>query len=360
MRFVAVAALFLGLAWSGNAHAFPELVRHGYANCVSCHVNVGGGGVLTEYGREISREILSTWGAESEAALGWGLVRKPEWLEATALFRGLQVVQSRPATTGRPAEIEGRAVLMQADLEVAAKARGFTAVAAAGYQDDRQGSRSSILSRRHFLSYQATDELSFRAGRFYPVYGLMIADHQRRIRRGLGWDQGAETYAFDASWVGEQFSGFAALSLGQNLDRPEDRAGVFTGEWFFGNRFKAGLSAQLGRRKLLGPHVALGFTPHFFYLGEADLLQEPSGTRGLVQYQKLSWELFQGFHLFGVQEFSRGNFAASSSTSFQYGPGIQWFPRPHFELTLSWEWLRFPGLPALDSSLGLAMLNVYL
>ena len=54
---------------SRPSHAFPEMVRHGYANCITCHISPDGGGVLTAYGRSLSREVLSTWGAEGEAVL---------------------------------------------------------------------------------------------------------------------------------------------------------------------------------------------------------------------------------------------------------------------------------------------------
>ena len=49
------------------ALAFPGSVRWGYANCSTCHFNVAGGGILTPYGRQLSRELLSTWGGEREA-----------------------------------------------------------------------------------------------------------------------------------------------------------------------------------------------------------------------------------------------------------------------------------------------------
>jgi hypothetical protein len=204
----------------------------------------------------------------------------------------------------------------------------------------------------------ANDELSFRVGRFYPVFGLMPAEHQLAIRSRLGWDQGQESYNLEGAWIGEKFSFFGAAVLGKQLDE-SDHAGVFTGEYFFKDRFKVGASIQVGERFLAGPHLNLGITPHLFYLAEVDF-QKQSGVTGVAQYQKLSWEIFQGFHLFGVQEFSRSNFLSSSTVTTQYGPGIQWFPRPHFEFQLSWEWVQVPAIPALDSNLGLAMINFYL
>ena len=93
------------------AWAFPEMVRHGYANCLTCHSSPGGGGVLSAYGREISRELLSTWGIGKESEFAWGVVPTPEWLDLSLQYRGLQLI----SLTER--ELIGRWIPMQADLE---------------------------------------------------------------------------------------------------------------------------------------------------------------------------------------------------------------------------------------------------
>src|SRR5262245_58441207 len=51
MRPVAVALLVLAV--SAPAYALPNMIRLGYANCVSCHVAPQGGGLLNAYGRGI-------------------------------------------------------------------------------------------------------------------------------------------------------------------------------------------------------------------------------------------------------------------------------------------------------------------
>ena len=61
-----IAALCPLVVSTNNSWAFPEMVRHNYSNCSSCHVSPSGGGVLTQYGRELSSAILSIWGAENE------------------------------------------------------------------------------------------------------------------------------------------------------------------------------------------------------------------------------------------------------------------------------------------------------
>jgi len=49
------------------AHAYPEMARAGYVNCNSCHISVNGGGILNDYGRELSKEELAVWKSKDES-----------------------------------------------------------------------------------------------------------------------------------------------------------------------------------------------------------------------------------------------------------------------------------------------------
>ena len=116
-------ALLLTLSlFSLRAHGFADMVRHGFPNCISCHTSATGGGLLTEYGRSISAELLSTWRSPGEERFDYAM--KPSEVVSlggdlrTALFQ-----QNR--ATVRSTKI----LLMHADVEAGVTLGPVTAVA---------------------------------------------------------------------------------------------------------------------------------------------------------------------------------------------------------------------------------------
>src|SRR5262249_46579308 len=123
------------------ARAFPGSVRWGYANCSTCHYNVAGGGILTSYGRQLSRELLSTWGGEREPEFAYGKPPLPSWLAL-----GGDVEYLVASAHGNPVR------LLQADLEAAVTHRRLLAVATIGPDTDAAHAMGrGAISRRHYL-----------------------------------------------------------------------------------------------------------------------------------------------------------------------------------------------------------------
>src|SRR6185437_15537198 len=90
-----------------------------------------------------------------------------------------------------------------------------------------------------------------------------------------------------------------------------DKGVAATGAMALGDSSKAGYSAFFGtenskNRELTGPYALLGFTKHFYFLGEADLqfTQPPgsSSTKGVVSYERLGYEAIQGLHFYWMQQ----------------------------------------------------------
>lgn len=321
--------LLLGLVLSTGAFAFPEMVRHGYQRCDVCHVSPDGGGTVTAYGRALSKEVLSTWGAETEADYAYGLVTLPEWLALGGDVRFAQV--HLDTSTVRA----GRSILMQADVEGAVTKGKFTVDATFGYQTE-------FLSRRHFVQYKADDHWSFRAGRFQKAFGVHVPDHILEVRKGLGWDEGTETYNLEAAYFTEGGEVFATAQLGRP-DKPslnEEKGAVLRGALNFGDRTKVGLSYFYGSRTgqsrhVGGPYAIVGFGTHAFLLAEIDLQNQKTGATsatGAASYLRFGYEPIQGLVPYVSHEYSQSDFSNGNTRRVLYTGGLQWFPRPHFEL----------------------------
>src|SRR5262245_48504464 len=220
-------ALVLVLAAAPVARAFPGSVRWGYANCSTCHYNVAGGGVLTPYGRQLSRELLSTWGGEREAEFAYGSTPLPAWL---ALGGDLEYLAADSAFR-----------LVQADLEAAATAGPVLAVATIGRHTDAVDPMGDgVMSRRHYLQLSAGPSLSVRGGRFSPNYGVWSGDASIATWKGLGLDQ--DSYNVEANWVSERWSASLTGILASTDGRPAERGIASTVGVFFGGKRKVWLS----------------------------------------------------------------------------------------------------------------------
>ncbi len=338
-------ALFNGFIPTA-AWAFPELVRHGYNNCVTCHVSPSGGGLLSEYGRELSREVLSTWGEEGESRFAYGLFQPPEWLNLGGDVRSLTL----RSESSSGANIQNT-FLMQADLEAAITMREkLSVVGTFGKLDSELFEGQDLwISRRHYLLLRPADEISVRAGKFSKNYGINTAEHAISIKQGLAMDQGTETYNLELGWLGEKYSFSATGVLGRPDDEELQREKGFTasGNMFFSEKMRVGGSYlygtnDLANRHLIGPWATLAFTEHLYWLAELDVQRNfgasfTDAQWGFVDYQKLGFEVVKGLHFFGTQEFSKLNFKDPTGRTMTFGLGLQFFPRPHFEFTGSWE-----------------------
>ena len=357
LTFLSVAPLY----------SFPEMVRHGYPNCISCHVSPNGGGLLTQYGRGLSREVLSTWGSESEVSFLYGKITPPEWLNLGGDFRAVQTYMNSPALE------QAKLIFMQADIAAAASYKKFQLVASLGRQEPSTSNLSggTIISRQHYLNFRPTDELSFRAGKFQSAFGINTAEHIISIKRGLQWDEGSETYNVEAAWLSQDTDLFVTAILGRpdasNLNLESGlavRASVSLAE-----KHKVGASyyygsGPRGNRHVLGPYAILGFSPRFFVLGELDFqkntLSSGISRWGLVSYLKVDYEFLQGLHGYLTGEILKADLSAPNTTTETYGLGVQFFPRPHLEANAMFLKQRMPSVSDGFSDFLWLLLHFYL
>lgn len=345
MRFFAAGIFFLvGL----KSWAFPDLIRHGYSSCLACHVSISGGGVLSEYGKELSREVLSTWGTERESKTLYGIVEFPENVAVGGDVRWLQFAQENPN------ESRGRFFTMQADIEAALFFDKLTVAGTFGQKI--VGDEKSFFSHRHFASYMYDDKFAFRFGRFYPEYGIYQPNHRRFVRQFFDFDQYQETYNLEGTYTTEKFNLFATGILGRiDVDsgstdpevlaerRPSGIALALNYFWLekhrLGASYKSGSLDDVSYNQI-ALYTILGFTKRFYLLAEYDMragefsLGSDDRTASLAQ---LTWEVVQGWNLYFLQETYHQEAAGSILDFTGYGVGLQIFPRPHWELVFEYQ-----------------------
>lgn len=326
-----------------NAHAFPEMVRHHYVNCNSCHVSPNGGGLLTEYGRGMASEILSTWNYENESLFLHGAIKPdkiPKAVNVGGDIRTLQV--HRESRNVR----EGRFILMQSSFEAGITAGPVTAVAAFG-KPNRENHIEPEFTRFYVLA-NATETLQFRVGRFLPPFGLNLPHHTLPTRQSLGFGYDSERNTMEAHWNGEQWHGAFSASQSRLQSRlaENERAASFQLERFFNDSHRIGASTWSGesdrQKRWLGSlHGILGFTEHLYLLTELTLQSKKNKTagaqreEGLYHFGRLGYEIAKGVHLLALEEFSKSNLKVTKSQFLSLGVGALWYPRPHFELELA-------------------------
>lgn len=328
------------------AFGYPENIRHGYVNCTTCHVSPNGGGILTPYGRSLSREVISTWGTEAETKWMY-FVEPPDWLNLGGNIRWIQTRKDTPTYR------QDRFILMQADFEAAATYDKFSFVGTLGRSEfDRPKTVGEFLvSHRHYLMYKHSDEITFRAGRFLQAFGLAVGDHTVVTRRTLGFDQNRETYNVEASYIGEKYDLYVTLNLGR-IDQPSykrERGASVRGSMQTNEKYKYGLGYYFGHnensdRQLFGPYALVALIKPLVFLQETDFIRTASGSGadywGLAHYAKLDFEPIQGLHFFLMEDFYRGDFRNALTVTNSFGAGIQFFPRPHFELIAQFQRMK--------------------
>lgn len=335
------------LLLSGVAQGFPETVRHGYVNCGVCHVSLSGGGTLTPYGRNLAGEFMATWSKENEGAPLHDTVKKlPENLLVGGGFRSVQTYTDTPKFT------QGRYFMMQADLDLGWSTESFAFDASYGLDinSPETGDDDKWVSARHYVVANINENFSVRAGKFVKNYGLNIPNHTVQIKRGLGWDEGTETYNAEFNYVTENYVlNFTGIAGRPDDDKVDSEKGfAISAQWLhLKPSFRVGASYFSGRasddtdREIFGPNFIWGVSQRVYLTGEYDWVRVAPATgeliEGYVTYNKVGCEIFRGFDLTLTHEMKKNDRKENELTFQGYGPGLVWQPRPHFMLMGEWQ-----------------------
>jgi hypothetical protein len=348
------------------AKGFPEMVRYGVASCGSCHISPNGGGIVSPYGRELSSEFLRMSGGGGESSsngitpneetdtLGdfdflHGAVGLPDWLNIGGDFRAISTSYRAPDVNYQKNK------LTQADVEMALTFDRLDIVATGGRLEKSTEAGVEFISRRHYVALKPSEDILFRAGRFFPAYGIGTPEQDIGIKRDLGWGPEQETYNLEMSYFQDRYELIVAGIFGRP-DKPDLRReeGFSTKAIFHvQDTYSIGLNLYQGKnqsteRRVFGAYGLLGFTSQLVLLTEVDF-QELHAIgkitpvqKGRVIYNKLSYEVSQGLNLIASGEQSHLDLTRPSMLQNTIGVGIQAFPIPHLEFQLQYQKIRDP------------------
>lgn len=343
---IRVFLIFLSFFFSNSLWAFPENVRHGYFNCTACHVSPSGGGVLTPYGRSLSAEVMSTWGTAKQSGMFFTdneeESQNPPWFRSQLMLRGVQTRRNTPSVD------KAQFIPMQADYEFGVDQEKYALIASIGYRSSNPSISKDLnqfFSRKHFGLYRANDNLTIRAGKFMFSFGLNGPDHITATRRGLGWDQGSESYNLEASYLTEKSSSIFTLLTDSPSENSvtKDKGFAVNQSFLLKEDSKVGISGFQGgqtlyERTVIGPYWIYAFSKNMYLDSELFYQQKrikasSNSQSGYATFHRLGYEYRKGLILFA--QFDRSFLDTSDETSKydNYGPGIQWLPYPHFEMT---------------------------
>ncbi len=289
------------------------MLTKNYPSCTSCHASPTGGGILTNYGRSQSGEILSTFNYEP-------LPEFPEWFGLGADIRWLNV--SRDTKDYKYSKL----FFMQTQAEVMLKPiKGLSIVATAG----KYGEDDEYQYRRNYILLDVTDSVHFRAGRFNYAYGLNVADHTAFIHPG----EGSEVYAFESHTNSRWYNLFATFIGGSSRNINGSHKGYELSEGEDGYALRGDivfLSSSVGYSYSDYINVRRGPFASFSVFDSYILFQLDSGEEGKRFFSELGKEVYKGVTL-------AGGYQAKPKVD-KFEAKINWFPVQHLELLFQYDY----------------------
>lgn len=331
------------------AEAYPEMIRHGYTHCASCHFNPAGGGVLTAYGRSISAEVLSRWNYKGEERIFHGALSKnaSQWIqgekESSLILGGdLRYIQSHHENASMRRR---KSFLMQADAEVGAKWKNLLLLATFGQEKTTNSDRYRF--RKAAAVASINESATLKVGRAQPNLGLMVSEHFLSSRS----DSGLHPLEYkDIAEVQANFENFGIVAGAEQSpyekrkETAAERGYYLQGEYIV-DTFKFGLHYWNRRsdtftRERYGAHALLGISPKWAVLTDWQFQQQLLAGRqrewGVFASGKITYEPFKGLWLSAWGDYSQRNLEDNDTSRQRFGPGFQFFPRPHLEIQALW------------------------
>lgn len=194
LTVLTIAAL---LSASAVAEAYPQFQFSLDAErCGACHLSPSGGGLLNDLGRDEAGSTVSA-GGDGRFLHGWW--QPPGWLNLggdARLAAGDKQLAGRNERLAFPMQLDVQARVAAGPVSVS-----LTTGVRGGARDPSPPLVERLASREHYVAYERGDVYA-RAGRFFPVFGLRLADHTAYVRRFLGFGLLEEPYAAELAYLG--------------------------------------------------------------------------------------------------------------------------------------------------------------
>jgi len=353
MNLRLAALVGLGLAVSAvPAGAEPVFLARQYARCTTCHFSPTGGGLLTPYGRSLTREELSTMGRGHSTAPASGPDGEQAFLYGLLGSRlgNLSLgIDLRPGhlDVRFPGGQEKRDLLMNAEITAAYRAKGWTVYGELGRQP-LQAEGTRVDSFEHWVGYQSKKGFGFRAGRFLPAYGVHFSDHTAFNRRPLGLDTFDQVYGLELSHTTDRHLVQLTASPGRadsiiDNDGTRGFVGAARVQIDVSTRTVLVASGLFHDKSDVNPRdgsagLAFGFSPirrlTIWTEGDAQWQQGLPGAPSYVLVNETGFEVYRGVWL-KISPQLRTDFGDTSGGTIRWVFELNLLPRTHWNVDLS-------------------------
>jgi len=350
------------LILSLRVNAFVENTTKGYANCMACHISPSGGGVLTDYGRSLSAELMSTWkvkkGFENPF---YGAIKNTENIKFGGQYRVIQVHAQNDQIKVK------KQFTMQNNIELAVKYLKTFFVGTIGRKEgpSETPEKGEFLSERHFALWETSEDTRLRIGKFRQHFGINHPNHTRFVKSNLGFGSNSESYNLEFTkfydW-GELNTSVGIGDFFEDVDQDNnDRNFIFNFTHYLEGKSRVGLSFLRGKNNLLkrsvyGVNAVHPITKKISLRSEIDLEKRNQITNarydktinGLYGDHQLGYQLFKGTLGYFIFEHSQENLSDSETQVNSPGLGLQLLPIPHVEFQLEYQRRQYksdPGNP---------------
>ena len=357
LLFVVIALIF-----SAQVFSYVENVSKGYPNCMACHISPSGAGILTDYGRSLSSELMSTWKvSENFSKPYYGALHNTEHMKFGGQMRAIQVFAENDQIKLK------KQFIMQNNAEFAIHYMNTFFVGTIGTQEgpDETEGKGEFLSERHYALWDVSDESKVRVGKYRQPFGINHPNHTRFVKNSLGFGSNSETYNIEFMSFFEWGELNTSISFGEK-DKDEHtsqqtRNAILNLTHYLQGSSRLGLSILTGhnekfKRDVIGVHIVHGFDTKLILRSELDLEYRNNINNNKFSSQKnalygdhqVGYQIFKGGYSYLIFEHQQTDLSDDETKAISPGVGFQFLPVAHIELQFEYQqrtYLNDPNNP---------------